>query len=108
MPAKDFINFLRDFNDIVRLVTGISIPGIAKRGAELLGKDAARKLKEIVDEKPPPPDSPYAALGVRESASTTVIRATYIDMTMRMKHNTEEYQKIHQAYMEILAQRGEG
>lgn len=102
---KDLIDFLKDANDIVKLLTGKSIPDLARRSAELFGEGVARKL---VDEKAPEPDSPYAILGVRPDAATVVVKAAYRMLCKLHGDNKDKLQEIRAAYNEILSERGEG
>lgn len=106
MTEKSLISSIKDANDLVKLVTGKSIPDLAKRMGELFGRDVARKI--VKEEPPPEPDSPYAVLGVRKDASNLVIQTSYRSLRKGTKQGTPEYEKLHQAYLQILHDRGEG
>lgn len=101
---KDLISFIRDANDIAKLITGKTIPDLAKRSMELFGKGTARK---IVEEEFVAPDSPYAVLGVRPDASTMVVRAIYKALIKGKYRSSDEYKILNEAYLKILHERGE-
>ena len=114
MPKKksgrELINFLRDADDITRLVTGKGIKDFVGRGIELFGDDVIKKFTKEEKVKLSP-DNPYVILGVRPEASTIVIKAAYRAMA-KEKHpdaggNPEDFKKIQEAYEEIMRQRGE-
>lgn len=105
---KNLISFLRDCNDFVKLITGKSIPDLAKRSTELFSKEITKK---IIEEKILEPDSPYAILGIRPDASTLIIKATYRHLILKAadeKRSGIEIEQLRQAYLKILADRGEG
>lgn len=102
---KELTSFLRDCNDIVKLLTGKSIPNLVKRSAELFGEEA---IRGIIKPATPAPDTPYAILGVRPDAATIVVKASYRALTVNLDHDSEEYLKFNEAYLRILSERGEG
>jgi hypothetical protein len=98
MADKELISFLRDANDIVKLITGKSIIGLAKRTAELFGEDTAKKL--LIKSPELPPDSPYTVLGVRPDAATVVVKASYRALIKMYADNPERLESIKKAYMQ--------
>lgn len=105
MPEdKSLISFLKDANDITKLVTGKSLIELGGRIQELFGAEIARK---VAREKPADPDSPYAVLGVRPDASMIVVKATYRAKLTVVK-SPGEAEDLREAYIKILHERGEG
>lgn len=104
MPEdKSLISFLRDCNDVTKLVTGKSLVELGGRIKELFGVDVAQK---VIKEKPAVPGSSYAVLGVRPDASMIVIKASY---RAQIKGKSfDEIRDLREAYLKILAERGEG
>lgn len=100
--SKEVVNFLKDTNDIVRLVTGKSVPDLVGRAMNLLG--ITEKVNQVVA---PPRTGPYAVLGVREDASDIVVKAAFRSLQKRFHPDTglepseEKSKAINKAYGEI-------
>lgn len=98
---------IRDADDIARLVTGKPLAELTQKAFDLWGADVAKKLHEVS----PAPNSPYAVMGVRQDASTLVVKAAYRALA-KTTHpdvadgNIEQWKKIKEAYEQIMNDRG--
>jgi hypothetical protein len=103
---NDLIKFVKDANDLVKILTGKSIPELGIRAGQIFGEDIAKKL--VSSEQPLSEDSPYSVLGVRHDASSLVVKAKFRTLVMGKSHGELEYIKYRDAYSKILSERGEG
>jgi len=100
--SKEVVKFLKDMNDLTKLITGHPIPDLVNRGMRLFG--ITDKMETIVK---PPRTGPYAVLGVREDASDLVIKASYRSLQKRfhpdtgLEPNDEKSKAINKAFQEI-------
>jgi len=81
--SKEVVNFLKDANDLTKLITGHPIPDLVNRGMRLFG--ITDKMETIAK---PPKTGPYAVLGVREDAADLVIKASYRSLQKRYHPDT--------------------
>lgn len=103
---RQTINFLRDADDLVKILTGRRIPNLVANGLELFGVHE----KEV----PPAPafdfKDPYFILGIRPEAHDIVVRGAYRAL-MRKYHPDGESpdedlaKKINVAYQDIMKKR---
>lgn len=106
--SKKVVNFLKDADDIVRLITGKRIPNLIARGIDLLGAQNGE-----TPAPPPPfnPNDPYITLGVRHEASDIVLKAAFRSLAREyhpdtgLHPNASTFQKVTEAYETITKER---
>ena len=96
MPKDDLIRFLRDADDLVRIITGKRIPNLVRRSFDLFGKEAEGVEKSLKPEL----GSPYAVLGVRPDAANIIIKASYKSL-IRETEDPVKQKEIRDAYQQI-------
>jgi len=103
--SKEVVNFLKDANDLTKLITGHAIPDLVNRGMRLLG--ITDRMETIAK---PPKTGPYAVLGVREDAADIIVQAAWRSLVKRSHPDVggdpEEFKKFQAAYEEIGESRG--
>lgn len=106
---RQVINFFRDVDDTVKIMTGSRIPNLVTNGLELFGIH----VKEV----PPAPEfdinDPYFILGVRPEAHDIVVRGAYRALIRKYHPDGESpdevmAKKINVAYQEICKDRQGG
>ena len=108
------LNFLRDCDEMVNIITGKRIKSFVKRGLDLYGEDITKALRNhalgVEDEVPPD----YRLLHARPSSADIVIRGRFRAL-MRVLHpdtgthpDSAEYQRVLEAYDRIMAERNVG
>lgn len=107
VKSRQAVNFLKDVNDMAKLITGRSIPDLMGRGMDLLG--IREKITKATTSSP---TGPYAVLGVREDAHDLVVKAAYRQLQKRfhpdtgLEPNDEKSKALNQALQEIEKLRG--
>lgn len=105
--SRETVNFLKDIDDMTKLITGHRIPDLVGRGLRLLGI-----TERIENEMAPSRLGPYAVLGVREDASDIVIKASFRSLQKRyhpdtgLEPNDTKSKAINKARQEIEELRG--
>ena len=108
------LNFLRDCDDMVHLITGQRIKPFVKRGVDLYGEDITRAAQKAIlgNRDDVPPD--YRLLHARPSNADIVIKGRFRAL-MRVLHpdtgthpDSVEYQRVLEAYERIMAERNVG
>jgi len=110
MPNRDLrkaVRFLKDADDLVKVVTGKRIPRLVSDGLELLGYSRDKQSQdEHVDFA-----SPYFVLGVRPDAADLVVKAAYRSLCREYhpdtgtKPDSITFQKVVEAYNKVMAER---
>ena len=105
---------LRDFDDILHMVTGKRLKNIAGTVFNLFGDEAMRRVQSAVNGSPAEElerDSPYLILGVRSDALDVVVRGAYRSLARELHPDTgthpsaAEFDRVTQAYHTILKER---
>lgn len=105
--SKEVVNFLKDANDLTKLITGHAIPDLVNRGMRLFG--ITDKMETIAR---PPRTGPYAVLGIREDCADLIVKAAYRSLQKRfhpdvgIEPSDEKSKAINKAYQEIEELRG--
>lgn len=104
---RQIIDFLRDVDDTVKMLTGRRIPNLVANGFELFGVHE----KEV----PPAPEfdinDPYFILGVRPEAHDIVIRGAFRALARELhpdtgtKPDARQFQRVTEAYDRIIQDR---
>jgi len=109
VSRKKVISFLRDADDMVKLISGRRIKDFVMRGAELFGEDIGSKLAGKEPEVPA--DSPYNTLGVRTDACDVVVRGAFRSLAREYHPDTgthpdpKAFQGVQEAYDKIKRER---
>lgn len=104
---KQIVNFFRDVDDTVKILTGSRIPNLVANGLELFGIHE----KEV----PPAPEfdinDPYFILGIRTEAHDIVARGAFRSLVKEYHPDTGErpdakqFQRVTEAYNQIMKDR---
>lgn len=104
---RQIIDFLKDVDDTVKILTGRRIPNLVASGFELFGVHE----KEV----PPAPEfdfnDPYFILGVRPEAHDIVVRGAFRALARELHPDTgtrpdvKQFQRVTEAYQAIQKMR---
>ena len=112
--ARQIKKGLRNFDDILFIVTGRRLKFVAGRVVNILGEDIARKAANLFwppEEPELPPDNPYVILGIHPDAMDVVVKAAYRVLAREYhpdtgaKPDVQKFQQATEAYNAILAER---
>ena len=105
--TRQVVNFLKDVDDTVKILTGRRIPNLFANGLELFGVQE----KEV----PPAPEfdinDPYFILGIRSEAHDIVIRGAFRALARELHPDTgknpdpKAFQRVSDAYNLIMQTR---
>lgn len=105
---------LRNFDDILFLVTGKRLKNVAGRTINLFGEEVAKKVANFFtgpEEPELPADSPYYILGIHPDALDVVVRGAYRALAREFHPDTgvtpnpQKFQQATEAYNTIRAER---
>jgi len=104
---RPVINFLKDVDDTVKILTGRRIPNLISNGLELFGVQE----KEVAPAPEFDINDPYFILGVRTEAHDIVIRGAFRSLAREYhpdtgkKPDAARLQRITEAYDKIMRER---
>ena len=111
--ARRTVNFLRDCDDMVHIITGKRIPELLRKGLDIYGPDIKKAAAKMMGGEAPqvPEDSPYRVLHCRPEASDLVIKARFRELVKDLHPDvsahpdTEELKRVIEAFNQIMSQR---
>lgn len=112
--ARQVKTGLRNFDDILYLVTGKRLKNVAGRAVSIFGEELAKKAANLFsgpEEPELPPDSPYYILGIHPDALDVVVRGAYRALAREFHPDTgtkpdpEKFQAATEAYNTIMKER---
>jgi len=109
MSSKN--KLLSNIDDALHIITGKRLIDMGFRVVEYFGEDLVRKL--FKEEQAQDPNDPYAILEIRPGAHSIIVKAAYRALARQyhpdsdLAPNREKFQKIQEAYDEIMSKQKE-
>ena len=112
--ARQIKRGLRNFDDILYLVTGRRLKHVVGRTINVFGEELAKKVTDFFtgpEEPELPPDNPYFILGIHPDAMDVVVRGAYRALAREYhpdtgsKPDVAKFQAATEAYNAIIKER---